>query len=966
MTTTPAAPTYRKKLIEVSIPLEMINAEARRRKQKAPKGYPTSFHKYWAQRPVAACRAVLFAQLVDDPGSCPDEFPTTFLQNSERDRLHQLIGRLVPWEASNDEGVLNEARYEIARSAARARGEKLPPLEGMKSIDIINYLHSYAPPISDPFSGGATMPLEAQRLGMKAIGSDLNPVAVLIGKSLVELPPRFNGRRPVNPEVNELHQWKSAQGLADDVRYYVRWMRQEAETKIGEYYPKTVMKDGTESVVVAWLWVRTVRSPDPRAAGIHVPLASTFHLSSKAGRDVIAVPQIDRSNQSWAFFVITNPTNEQIKNARSGTKKSSATFACLLTGAPIDGRYIDQEANAGQMRVRLLAAVVESKRGRQYVAPTAEQEAAAQRAVELMSLSGPSMDLPIQECRGTFGSNAQGRRYGFRTFSDYFSPRQLLAAATFSDLISSVREKVLVDARQCWSDSEMADHRRADEGGNGPEAYADTVATMMSVVLARMNLYGSSLCKWLTKDNAMASAIAQKGIEMAFDYAEGNPFAKSSSDIITCGQSVAACLETLTPVAPACISLADAATTPTSTNMIIATDPPYLDNISYADLSDYFYVWHRRSLRSVWPDLFRRLLTPKAEEIVAEKYRHGGEDAAAAFFMRGMRSVLLNFSNASTGDYPFTLFYAYKQSDVEADGQSSTGWSAFLQAVVDAKLSIDATWPLRTELTSALKQNVNSLASSIVIVCRHQNSGATTVTRADFLRALRREMPAALFEIKRAGVGPTDIQQAAIGPGIGIFTRHAQVLNTDGTPMLVKDALKLINQVREEITSHGDADYDSETRFALDWFAAKGFEKGKSGEAINMCNAVNVSLDGIKAAGFFFAERGDARLLKRDELPGDYDPVADTTPTVWEACQHLIKRLTAEDGGIDAAAALYNRLGARAEPAHALARRLYDICEQKQWAAEGRVYNQLHQEWAEIEKRAGVLAAGREPDLFKR
>jgi putative DNA methylase len=610
--------------------------------------------------------------------------------------------------------------------------------------------------------------------------------------------------------------------------------------------------------------------------------------------------------------------------------------------------------------------VVERKGGRRYLAPSSEQEQFAQLATDVLASEG-DQDLPTQKCRGTFGSNAQGRRYGFVTFCDYYSPRQLLAAVTFSNLVLSVRDEVLKDALKSWVGSHFDDRRPVSENGLGPVAYADTISTLMSIVLARMHLYGSSLCKWLTKDNAMASAMAQKGIEMAFDYAEGNPFSKSSADIVTCSDAVAACLEQVHPVSSAAIDVRDAAISLGVDHAVIATDPPYLDNVSYADLSDYFYVWHRRSLRSVWPNLFRRLLTPKAEKIIADKYRHGGDEAAAAFFMNGMKATLRLMAGAEDGEYPLTVFYAYKQSDNEGDGHSSTGWSAFPQAVVDARLVVDGTWPLRTELTAALKQNVNSLASSSVLVCRRRDTGVPTITRSDFLRALRREMPGALSEISQAGVGPTDIHQAAIGPGIGVFSRYSQVLNTDGTPMSVKDALKLINQVREEITSHSDADYDSETRFALDWFAAKGFDKGRSGDAITMTNAVNISLDGMNAAGFFEARGGDARLLKRDELPDKWAPASDNRGTVWEACQHLIKRLTAEDGGIEAAAVLYNRLGALAEPAHSLARRLYEIADRKIGPAEANYYKRLDDEWSAIEKRAAVLAeVSGVRDLFSR
>lgn len=959
----------RKKLIEVSIPLEAINKEALRRKQKAPKGFPTAIHKYWAQRPIALCRAVLFAQLVDDPDACEDEFPTVEERQAERDRLHRLIERLILWENSKNETVLTEARYEIARSLARSRGDVLLPIGQMRPKEIVDYLQKHAPPVYDPFSGGGSIPLEAQRLGLKAIGSDLNPVAVLVGKALVEFPPKFAGRKPAHPDVNELHQWKGAQGLADDVRYYSRWMREQAEKKIGHLYPKVMMNDGKEATVVAWLWARTVPSPDPRAKGAHVPLVSSFVLSAKAGsegKEIVVKPVVDRAKMTWTFEINEKPNSEVLKAAKKGTKSARATFACLLTGAPIGGEYIDAEAQAGRMSNRLMAIVAEGDRGRVYLSPTTEHSSAAELADKIIAQRGDEMDLPTQECRGTFASNALGRRYTFKTFVDYFTPRQLVALATFSDLVLEAREKVLADATKHWSDEHADDTRRLADGGLGPTAYADAVATYLAMVLSRMAFYGSSLCGWLPKDNAMGQAMKKQAIAMSWDFAEGNPIGQSSSEILACARAVADCLDASYARFPGTVELHDAQINAFQKGSVFSTDPPYYDNVGYADLSDFFYVWLRRTLHRIHPDLFRRLLTPKAEELVATAYRDGGKEGSERHFMEGMKKALFGIASALDG-VPAAIYYAYKQQEVGADALTSPGWASFLQAVVDSGLAIDGTWPVRSESEGrSIAMGTNALASSIVLVCRRRDaSSAQHVTRVDFLRALRREMPAALAEIRRAGVGPTDIQQAAIGPGIGIFTRYGSVLNNDGTPMLVKDALKLINQVREEITSISDTDYDSETRFALDWFAAKGFEKGRSGDAIVMTNAVNVSLDGMNAAGFFIADAGVARLLKRDELADDWSPATDDRATVWEACQHLIKRLIAEDGGIEAAAALYNRLGALVGPAHALARRLYDICEQKQWATEGRVYNQLHQEWDMIEKRAGELA---KPgvDLFSR
>jgi putative DNA methylase len=954
----------RKKLIEVSIPLEAINKESAREKS-IRHGHPSTLHLWWARRPLAACRAVLFAQLVDDPSACAEEFPTKAEQDAERDRLHKLIAALVPWEASNNEMILNEARYEIARSVARGRGEKLPPIGQMKPQQIIGYLQENAPPVYDPFSGGGSIPLEAQRLGLKGMGSDLNPVAVLIGKALVELPPKFAGRKPVNPEVNELHQWEGAQGLADDVRYYGHWMREQAEKKIGHLYPKAKLKDGKEATVIAWLWARTVSSPDPRAKGAYVPLASSFVLAAKPGREVIVKPVVDRAKMTWAFEINDKPSKEEIEAAKKGTKAArGANFVCLLTGAAVDDTHIKKSGKTGNMGASLLAIAAEGDRKRIYLPPIPEHEKVARSA---QRPDVPEIEQPVPE-RLT-GGTCFG--YGLDRFDKLFTPRQLVALTTFSDLVMAARDKVLADAKKHCSAVHADDARRLGDGGLGPVAYADAVTTLLGFTISRMADRHSSLTRWDPNPSGYAPKIAntfsRQALPMVWDYTEGNPFSPSSGNFGDATDWVAKVIERVPSSGIGQVEAKSAQTNSFPEAATIATDPPYYDNIGYADLSDYFYVWLRRTLSEVHPSLFRRVLTAKAEELVATPYRHGGRDKAEAFFLEGMKKALAGIASAST-NMPATIYYAFKQSELSEEGITSAGWATFLQAITDSGLTVDGTWPVRSELSNRMiASGTNALASSIVLVCRRRHLSASTITRTDFLRALRREMPAALAEIRHAGVGPTDIQQAAIGPGIGIFTRYAQVLNTDGTPMLVKDALKLINQVREEITAPATGEYDPETLFALDWFAAKGFEKGRSGDAIVMTNAVNISLDGMNEAGFFLADGGVSRLLKREELPDEWDPAADDHATVWEACQHLIKRLRAEDGGVDAAAALYNRLGSRAEPAHALARRLYDICEQNQWAAEGYVYNQLHQEWDTIEKRAAALAqAGGARDLFSR
>jgi putative DNA methylase len=611
------------------------------------------------------------------------------------------------------------------------------------------------------------------------------------------------------------------------------------------------------------------------------------------------------------------------------------------------------------MGTALMAIVAEGTKGRIYLAPQPKHVKAA--SVEPPEV--PEIDQALPTNPRWFSPPD----YGMPNFKDLFNPRQLVALTTFSDLVGKARKKVLTDAKAHWAGPHTDDPSSLAEGGLGPTAYADAVATYLAFLVSRLADRSSTICSWdlragQGRKEGIRNVFSRQAIPMAWDFVEANPLSDIAASFETAIMRVADVLMRVPAIGSGAIANWDAAKNSFLNGTVFATDPPYYDNIGYADLSDFFYVWLRRSLRELQPDLFRRVLTPKREELVATPYRHGGKQKAEAFFLDGMKGALAGITSASA-DTPATIYYAFKQSELSEEGVTSAGWATFLQAVTDSGLAVDGTWPVRSELSNRMiASGTNALASSIVLVCRRRDGNAATVTRADFLRALRREFPDALAEIRRAGVGPTDIQQAAIGPGIGIFTRYAQVLNADGTPLKVKDALKLINQVREEITAPATGDYDNATLFALDWFAAHEFKRKGAGIAITMTNAVNVSLDGVKKAGFFSAHGGKARLLKRDELPDDWDPAKDNDATAWEACQHLIKRLTAEAGGLDAAAQLYNRLGALAEPAEALARRLYDICEQKKWDAEGRFYNQLHQEWPAIERRAAELS--RSDDLF--
>jgi putative DNA methylase len=939
----------RKKLIEVSIPLEVINAASK--KQKAPKGYPSALHKYWAQRPVAACRGVLFAQLVDDPSAWPDRFPSQEEEDAERKRLHKVIEDLVPWEASNKDNILNAARWEIARSIAWGLGETPPAKANAEAV--LDYLQSKAPAVYDPFSGGGSIPLEAQRLGLRAYGSDLNPVAVLIGKALVEIPWKFAGKSPVNAEAQaELKRggkWngRGAHGLAEDVRYYGKWMREEAHKRIGYLYPKAILPDGSQATVIAWLWARTIRSPDPAAKGAMVPLVSSFMLSTKEGKKAWAKPVIDTNAPHGYRFEVMTGSLSQVDEARlkEGTVDRKGA-RCILTGAAIRYPYMRSEAKAGRMSARLMAIVAEAERGRTYISPLRMHEEIA----AIAKPEGPEGEL------AHWPGRTNVVEYGMTTIASLFTNRQLVALNTFSNLVSEARDTVLADARAAgFPENGLPLH----SGGIGATAYADAVATYLGFAIDRAADYGSTISTWLTDDNAIRGTFGRQALPMTWDYCEGNFFGDSSAALTTIMKTIPHVIAHQQSSTPGSIDQIDAAKNGYPIRpCIINTDPPYYDNIGYADLSDFFYVWLKRSLGSIWPNLFRRLTTPKDEELVAKPYRYGGRDEAEAFFMAGMSDALTAMQEAATDEQPLVIYYAFKQAELGEDGITSAGWATFLQAIVDAGLSVDGTWPLRTESAGRLiGRGANALASSIVLVCRKRDSTALIVTRTDFIRALKRELPEAINVIRKAGVGPVDMQQSIIGPGMGVFSRHAKVLEDDDSAMPVKTALSLINRVWEEIENELDTNFDAETQVALAWFATYGFDAKPSGELIMLANAKNVPLGTLFASGVFSDGKGKAGLTTRADLPNGWSPASDKGLTVWECVQHTARVLNAEDGGGEAAARLVAEMGPKAADARALAYRLYEIASQKGWAAEALIYNELGQEWPKLEVLASTASA---------
>jgi putative DNA methylase len=959
----------RKKLIEVALPLEAINEEGSRRKRKAPGGYPTALHKWWAQRPVAAARAVVFAQMVDDPSSFPDLFPTEKVQDKERARLFHIIEDLVKWENTTNEAVLQKARDEIWQSWRRACADNS---DHPRARDLFD--RQKLPPLHDPFAGGGTIPLEAQRLGLEVYASDLNPVAVLINKAMIEIPPKFAGKPPINPtaktELGRGGRWngKNAQGLAEDIRYYGRWMVGEAEKRISDLYPNVAVtsdmaKDrpdlkpyvGQELIVIAWLWARTVKSPNPAFTNFDVPLAATFMLSTKAGREAYIEPLVE--GDFYRFTVKVGKPGD-VEAAKSGTKLSrGANFRCVMSGSPIAPDYIKAEGKAGRMGARLMAIVAEGERGRVYLDPTPDQESAAKAA------SPPwKPETPLAPDLRALWTPP----YGLTTFGDLFTNRQLVALSTFSDLVSEAMTQAKTDAVVAGLPD---DGKPLRDGGTGATAYAEAVGVYLGFALDRMVDYSSTIATWRPKDSAMRSSLAKQAIPMSWDFAEGSPFGDSSSGFSKCADVVASVLETASSsfVGLAYQKDAGSAFQEDRPLPVKSTDPPYYDNIGYADLSDFFYPWLRRIFRNIFPELFSTLAVPKAEELVATPYRHGGKEQAEKFFLEGMTAAMQRLGADAHPAFPVTIYYAFKQSETESNvGTASTGWETFLAAVIKAGLCINGTWPMRTEGDNRqVGIGANALASSIVLVCRPRAADAPSATRREFIAALKAELPDALSHLQAGNIAPVDLAQAAIGPGMAVYTRYAKVLDAAGAELTVHDALTLINEVLDEALAQQEGDFDADSRWALAWFEQSGFSEGEYGVAELLSKAKVTSIAGLVDAGIVAAGRGKVRLLKPEELDPDWDPSADKRLTAWEMVHQIVRAL--DQGGEPAAAAIVAKLSGKAEIAKELAYRLYVIAaERRKRAAEARAYDGLVKSWPEIVRLAqdGGKPAIAGPDLF--
>lgn len=896
-----------KKLIEVALPLDDINAASAREKS-IRHGHPSTLHLWWARRPLAACRAVLFAQLVDDPSAHPDRYPTPEAQEKRRRDLFKIIDDLVQWKNTNDETVLSKARAEIAASCDGA-----------------------LPAVMDPFAGGGSIPLEAQRLGLEARASDLNPVAVLINKAQVEIPPKFAGRTPISDRFASLanrpagdgrvatpgrlelavdnspssaeselgralaHDWPGATGLATDVRHYGEVLRDIAHERVGDLYPAVRIPGDAQATVIAWLWARTVPCPNP-ACGATMPLLNSFALSRRRNREAWLAPQADAATGDVRFTV---------RQGDGCPKQGTVTrrgATCLVCETMVPLGEVRAQAQAGGLGSQLVCVVAEGERGRVYVEATEVQVEASQVPVPD---DAPLGSLPYNP-RAVTTPN-----YGLTEWADLFTARQLTTLCAFTEALPQVRERVEREAAAAGFDD---DPRRLRDGGTGAVAYADAITHYLALAIGRLANRTSSQCFWDAGGGSVQQVFARPALPMIWTYAEGNPFSTSSGNFLGQVDYLVEVMRRLPAAPDGTGTQRDAREPGPSTHanafqqpsigeaqpdvgesksvgvetefgadgVVVCTDPPYYDNIPYADLSDFFYIWLRRCLSDVWPELFGTLKVPKAPELIAEPARHDGWDAAAAFFERGLRDAFGSMADAHDDRFPWTIFYAFKQSETDASGTASTGWESMLEGLLESGAMIVRTWPIRTEQPGGLREvGRAALASSIILVCRRRPADAPVVSRRDFLMALRQELPGALRGLQSENIAPVDLAQSSIGPGMAVFSRYARVVEPDGSSMAVRDALAEINRALDAVLEEHEGDLDVDTRWALAWYAQYGHAVGPAGEADTLCKAKNTSIGGLVESGILWQQGNECRLLEADELDEQWHPTTDKRRTVW-------------------------------------------------------------------------------------
>lgn len=893
----------KKKLIEVALPLDEINAACKADKDRKT-GTIRNLHKWFAPMPLPAWRALLFAALVDDPED-----------DNQRVYLLDLIKRLV------------------------ANGADLPDPRDLEEAQAVlrKEYPSGVPTVLDPFCGGGSTLIEAQRLGLPSFGSDLNPVPALISRTLTQFLPATFGAPPASVEVDEVSghgmlpvpraaaDFSGYQGLAEDVRHYAKVVLDRASRKLQGHFP---VREGEQPI--AWIWGRTARCANP-ACGIKTILATTWWLSKKPGEFAWLEPTVRDGNVH--LDIVRGRSGAPIASPKVG---HGATFACLSCQSLVDERVLIEQGRRGEIGYKLLAVVVNQNGRRTYRLPDDGEERAA-LAIE------PPEDIPSvrQPDNPRWFS---GPRFGFSTFADMFMPRQQLTLATFADEVASLHDELLAAG---------VDQDRAR-----------AISSVLGLAVGQLARYGSTLNQWRLRAGAHAkaeAAFARADMQLMWDFAETYFGSGSVGDWLDVCDSMSRAFR-YAPNGQGLVQRVDARTTRAPARGLVATDPPYFDAIGYADLSDYFYMWHRRALKAVHPDLYSTLATPKVGELTAVPSHHGNSKTQAkAYFIDGFTETFANLSQSLAPGLPMLVVYASKEQ--KSGKNEEPRWASILTAMMRSDLEITGTWPIHgTGSTRMIGIGTNAVASYIVMVCRPREGGLGTTSLSDFNRALRRELAPAVRDLQAASILPVDLVQAAMGPGMQIFSRYRAVLDQMGQAVPVEQALRLINSALGEVLDEQEGELDPESRFAIRWWEAHAWSSASFGEADKTARPLGISVDDVVRAQVASSHANRVQLNGEGELNRSWTPGSDSAPTAWEAVHHLADRLINGGGELEAAK-LMGRLGPLQDSTTALTYRLHDIAAKKGRTADQERYNALINSWAELVRLSGDGAATME-ELF--
>ncbi|MBE5441042.1 DUF1156 domain-containing protein [Mycobacteroides abscessus] len=884
-------PISRRKLVEVALPLDEINAACKADKGRAH-GTLKNLHKWFAPMPVPAWRALIFAALVDDPED-----------DNKRVLLLDLIKRLVANGADlPDDDAITEANEVLARQYPNGR-----------------------PVVHDPFCGGGSTLVEAQRLGLESLGSDLNPVPVLISRTLTEILPRLNGQQPLHPQTQATSSgalfddrsrgslsYAGLDGLIRDVMYYAQGIGVRARERLARHYPSE-----SSETVVAWLWARTARCPNP-TCGVETVLTTSWWLSKRKGDMAWIQPRTE--NGGVYLDVVTG----QRSGAAPQPPKSprGATFTCLGCGNSIKEEEIESQAVSGGLGLRMTSVVVEDANGRRtYRAPNAVEIEAAR-----VDLSG--YDIPDQVPVGDGGTR---NRFGMTSQADLYGERQLATMCVLADLVAETYDEIL------------------DEGGS--KEWARAVTTVLGLGIGRFAQFASSQARWTVRDavSSFEGAFPRNDIPVTWDYYEINPWGEAGPSWTQTFVSTTRALKNVVPGGVGTVVIGDARKVTASRPALVATDPPYFDAIGYADLSDYFYVWHRRALRAVHPDLYSTMAAPKVGELTAIATHHGNSRPTARnYFIEGFTETFRSLQLSMAADLPMVVVYASREQKGSADEQSR--WSSILTAIVKADMEITGTWPiLGTTDRRMIGQGTNAVATYVAMVCRPRTENASVTTLNEFSRALRRGLSTRVRDLQAASILPIDLAQAAMGPGMQIYSRYRAVLDQAGAPVDVEQALRIINASLGEVLDEQEGELDAESRFASRWWDQHGWTSAPYGEADKVARPLGISVDDVVRAQVASSVGGKVRLLGLEELDSDWTPSSDSRPTAWEAVHHLVNRLVDRGGELEAAR-LLAELGTLQDPAMELAYRLHEIAARCGRATDQERYNALISSWAELVK----------------